>query len=43
MIKSLHTKNPRSKHPIDDSYLQRRDIMLSNLQWDLQQEEQTGH
>jgi len=34
--------NPKSKQPIDDSYLRRRDIMLSNLQWYLQRE-QTGH
>jgi len=33
---SLHTKNPSSKHPIDDSHLRRSDIMLSNQQWHLQ-------
>ena len=34
---SLNIKNPRSEHPIDDSYLRRRDIMLNNQQWHLQQ------
>jgi hypothetical protein len=35
---SLLNKNPRSKHPIDDSYIRRRDIILSNPQWHLQRE-----
>jgi len=45
---SLHTKKPISKHPIDDRYLRRRGIILSNPQWHLPQEKtgpppQTAH